>query len=201
MGSSKRSDTARTNGSKSHGPKTGEGKARSSQNAIRHGLRAKALVLPHESADAFRELLDGYLDEFDPQTPCEAHLVEEMAAARWRLDRAQSFETALFEKQLETEQEYHSFQEIEESQRPAYVFSQIKSKLHLLMRYEAALNRNFYRALKQLRELQKSRAAEPVVKETPASRKTPKAAWEPGAEPTIPDLHLIHDRRDSSTDS
>ena len=43
----KRLTANRRNALKSTGPKTEEGKARASLNALKHGLRASSLALPH----------------------------------------------------------------------------------------------------------------------------------------------------------
>jgi hypothetical protein len=40
-----RAAASRRNGAKSRGPKTAEGKARSSQNALKHGFRAQKFVV------------------------------------------------------------------------------------------------------------------------------------------------------------
>ena len=51
-------------GARSKGPKTPEGKARSSQNALKHGLRAqKHMLLPGERASAFDALKAALLEE------------------------------------------------------------------------------------------------------------------------------------------
>jgi len=82
---------SRANGAKSRGPATAAGRARSSRNSIRHGLRAKTVVLPTESARDYPRdyqcLLESYIDHFQPATGVENDLLLALAAARWRLHR------------------------------------------------------------------------------------------------------------------
>ena len=51
--SSARAEASRRNGARSRGPVSAAGKARSAQNAIRHGLRARSVLLADESAGDF----------------------------------------------------------------------------------------------------------------------------------------------------
>jgi hypothetical protein len=69
-----KSQIARANGAKSHGPVTAEGKAISSRNSLRHGLTSTAVVLPGESPEEFQSLLDGYIDQFQPATAVDTNL-------------------------------------------------------------------------------------------------------------------------------
>jgi hypothetical protein len=85
---------SRTNGAKSQGPITEEGKQASSQNSLAHGFNSKRIVLPGESQEEFDQLLASYLDEHHPETPTERTYIENMAAARWRQQRVWALETA-----------------------------------------------------------------------------------------------------------
>jgi len=95
MSSKLKSDTARANGAKSHGPVTPEGRAKSSANSRAHGLAAKYILLPGESNEDFELLLDDYIAQFQPRTGVETELVEVMAIARWSLQRLLVMETNL----------------------------------------------------------------------------------------------------------
>ncbi len=172
-----KSESARVNGSKSRGPTTPEGKARSSRNALKHGLTATFSVLSHESEKDFDSFFDAYLDRFRPADPVEAELVHTLAVSRWRLRRIASLESNLFNNELLLSQQSipHEIPTTGDGARLAWLFNRLAagSALPLLMRYESSLNRAHDRALKQLEHLQKLRneptAAAPL-QSTPTSR-------------------------------
>jgi hypothetical protein len=64
--SDKRSAAARANGALSHGPITPEGKARSSQNARKHGLLSDIAAIRAEGKEAFNDFELGYYHRFQP---------------------------------------------------------------------------------------------------------------------------------------
>ncbi|MHC4551176.1 MAG: hypothetical protein ACYSUT_00200 [Planctomycetota bacterium] len=79
----------------STGPQTAAGKAISSQNAIKHGLRAENTVIPgedHEEFDQFRQML---LEDLDPAGAMELFLADRIVAGFWKLRRAGRFETEM----------------------------------------------------------------------------------------------------------
>ena len=182
--SSTRSATARANGAKSHGPATPEGRARSSQNALRHGLATRAaalptmsIVLPEESPADFQRLLNSYLDEFAPTSPIEVELVETMASARWRLRRLANIETTLLTNEMETSvSDLEDFfedvdREPDVEDHLAYAFKRLADGpgLHLLNRYEGTINRSYAQAFKQLHLLRSLRIRVQPNEPKPAS--------------------------------
>jgi hypothetical protein len=65
--SNARAEASRKNGAKSPGPRTAEGRARSSQNALKHGMRAeKHVLLPDEDAAEFAALEAALVAELAP---------------------------------------------------------------------------------------------------------------------------------------
>src|SRR3974390_3396985 len=89
------SATARINGAQSQGPVTAEGKAISSQNAIKHGMWSKRAVLPGEDKDEFDRHREGYFHHYRPQGKPEQDLVDVIAATMWRKLRIMNFEAIL----------------------------------------------------------------------------------------------------------
>ena len=85
--SSAQRTTSATNGARSHGPVTAEGKAVSSLNHVRHGLAAKMLLLPSENAGEYEQNLDEWASTLKPTSPAEVQLVVAAADLAWRLQR------------------------------------------------------------------------------------------------------------------
>lgn len=81
----------RANAKKSTGPRTPEGKARSSWNAMKHGILARAVLPPslqrYESAADLEDLLARLREDYAPATAVEGMLVEVIATCYWRLAR------------------------------------------------------------------------------------------------------------------
>jgi hypothetical protein len=85
------------NAEKSTGPRTDAGKQRSALNAIRHGLTAETVVLPLEDPEDYQAFEETVLSSFEPETAVERELALRVAALLWRLRRADSIETGLFQ--------------------------------------------------------------------------------------------------------
>src|SRR3981081_468332 len=83
----------RRNASKSTGPRTQAGKARSRWNAMQHGLLAKRLFTRQESdREAFTHLLESLCEDCQPDGTLEEMLVERMAVGYYRLQVAYGYE-------------------------------------------------------------------------------------------------------------
>jgi hypothetical protein len=94
----RRSAINRANAQHSTGPRTESGKQRSSFNALRHGLTATSPLLPSEDPAAFASHRRQFLDEYQPATPTEAHLVQELIDTSWRLNRIPLLEAGLLQR-------------------------------------------------------------------------------------------------------
>jgi hypothetical protein len=82
----------RLNALKSTGPRTNEGKAAVSQNAVKHGLLAEQDVISSESQADFDLYRQQLLDELSPVSPMESMLAERIVTLSWRLKRAGRFQ-------------------------------------------------------------------------------------------------------------
>jgi hypothetical protein len=123
----------RQNAAHSTGPRTPEGKARSSQNRLTHGLAGRHIVMSGEDPAEFDALLEALWIEHQPETATEEILVEEMAHARWKMLRIYC---RGLHKSLDSE------------------------GLARFDRYEASARRTFYKAIEELRRLRAGRARE-----------------------------------------
>ena len=147
--------TSRINGSKSQGPVTPEGKAKSAQNALKHGLSSSRVVLPGESQEAFDQLEASLLDTLKPATDFERELVREMTSARWRLRRIEEMETALVQREMhKLAEEQGEEADLDEIRMQAYVEVAESRAFRNLTRHQGQLRRAYEKAWKELQALQ-----------------------------------------------
>ena len=187
MSSRQKRRIARTNGAKSAGTKTPEGLQKSAQNSLRHGLAAKTLVLSNESQTKFDELMEAFIQKFQPADAVELDLVIEMVAARWRLRRVWIIQTAAIDLQMDRmEPEIaEQFQVITQPTRLSLAFTTLANQeksLQLLLRYETTYSHAFDRAQKALEKMQKTRKESATTEELQNEPETEPQASTPGNE-------------------
>ncbi len=99
MTSFRQIDANRRNARKSTGPITDDGKQRSRRNAVRHGLTAETVIGALEDAEDYKAFEAAITADYDAQSAVERELVLRLASLLWRLRRATTIETGLFEIQ------------------------------------------------------------------------------------------------------
>jgi hypothetical protein len=96
MTSPRQIEANRRNARLSTGPITEEGKKRSRQNALRHGLTAETVIDALEDAEDYAAFELAITSDNDAQTAVERELVLRLASLLWRLRRATAIESGLF---------------------------------------------------------------------------------------------------------
>lgn len=152
------SNAARLNGAKSQGPKTEEGKFRSSQNAIKHGLRAKDPLFQPEEKQAFEEYKVMYFEQYQPETPFESHLISKACLADFLFERARKMQLALIDLELglQVNKIEHTFEGIDEDGLLAASFQSLvdrSSSYAALDRHLGRLQRESVRTLAQFEQI------------------------------------------------
>jgi len=99
MTSIKQFEANRRNSLRSTGPRTEAGKQASRCNAVRHGLTAETVVGALEDAEDYKAFEAAITADYDAQSAVERELVLRLASLLWRLRRATTIETGLFEIQ------------------------------------------------------------------------------------------------------
>ena len=194
MSSLRRINSSRANGVRSRGPIIAQGKERSSANAIRHGLLAKCIDLENESGPCFDQLVAEHTGRFAPADGVEFGMIEEMAAAYWRMRRAWAIENRLMEKALRHQPPG------DEAARIAAAFTELAAspELSLLHRYETRLHHIYQRALQNflLLRLAIPNEPSPISEHQPAQQESkgpppqppllPPGPWPPTPGPRPP---------------
>jgi hypothetical protein len=101
MTSFKQIEANRRNARKSTGPITQGGKLQSRCNAVGHGLTAETVIRALEDAEDYKAFEAAIIADYDAQSAVERELVLRLASLLWRLRRATTIETGLFEIEAE----------------------------------------------------------------------------------------------------
>lgn len=162
MLSEKKLEANRRNAQLSTGPRTPEGKAVVSRNAITHGLRASHTVLFIEKGTDFRELCESLAAEYCPMSPTESCLVEDMALSRWKLARLEAIENSLCLQSAMVHVAYADPLKFRTGRDTILIPSVLRAKaeqvtahqLDVIGRQQARLERSFHRAHDTLLHIQ-----------------------------------------------
>jgi len=203
MISERQQEANRRNAAKSHGPTTPEGRAAVRMNALKHGLTAAEIILPtvEEKID-FDQFRATFEAECQPVGPIEQVLVEDLVAARWRMNRVRKMEPGFFalRHHVMRRQIKEDFSTLDAQAHLALIFrddAQDEDTIGKMSRYEARFERSFYKALKELQRLQALRAEvsdsgngtvsqNPVSPDPDPPPQPTTQASEQGAEPVVP---------------
>src|SRR5215469_2982909 len=99
MSSFRQIEANRRNARLSTGPVTEDGKRKSRQNALRHGLTAETVIDALEDAEGYAAFELAVTADYDAQSAVERELVLRLASLLWRLRRATTIESGLFKIQ------------------------------------------------------------------------------------------------------
>jgi hypothetical protein len=166
----------RLNARKSTGPRTPEGKAVVAQNAVKHGLLARQVVIRGEDPGEFELFRDRMVQDLDPVGSLESLLAERVAHLGWRLRRAERLDRAAWAT-LETDyaareastppalrRRQGEAQDEEEAVLARVVVDDFgRAKLlERLLGYERRIENSLYRTVNELRKQRLVREVEEV---------------------------------------
>src|SRR4051812_25123733 len=185
MASARQIAANKRNASLPRGPMSEVAKAAIRENAQKHGLTAKHVVLRHEDGADYQELRASIVMEYRPATPQEHRMADQIAQNYWRLLRCRRVETAAFENHLDTLKRcLHVAPQapIDNDQGISLCMSKDPRDFDTLRRYETTIERAWYRAIRELRTMQAQRRKEDAAMRTnePNTEEAPQQVSEIG---------------------
>ena len=185
-----RIEANRRNAKHSHGPTSAHGKHRSSQNAMRHGLTGRVVVLPHEDMEVFKAFSKEIVESLNANSPMERQFAQTIADSQWRLNRARTFEDGMLAMgHFEAEGNFTADSpEIHAALTAAKVFRDRSKDFVNLALYEQRIGKAQKDAFRQLYDLQDRRKAAMLAEPAPIPAPEPikEIASAPAAVPPQP---------------
>lgn len=160
MVSQKKLDANRRNAAKSTGPKSDDGKAKSSQNALTHGLTSsKYPILPGEDEAAYLQFHAAMTKDLKPAGVMQREIVDDLVQVRWRIRRVPQIEAEMFCEKRRREIQNH--QQYDQQVPPLDLRKLLREEFHWgsggsyanLELYRQRLQRSMHTLLRELRKL------------------------------------------------
>ncbi|MBK5295031.1 MAG: hypothetical protein JJE04_25565 [Acidobacteriia bacterium] len=130
------------------GPRTPEGKAISSMNALKHGFSAQNIIVMSGQEDDFKKLQSDLIAEVRPDGALEKALFQQLLRDAWTLHRIEL-------RQIE----------MAGSGRDPLFYPACEKEFDRIERYHARAQSGFHRSLRQLRTLQTNRMIQTLLPE------------------------------------
>jgi hypothetical protein len=181
MASQAQVEANRANAAKSTGPKTDQGKAVVSQNAVKHGLLAEQVVIKGEDPGEFEFYREAMMKELCPVGEVESMLAERAVGLAWRLRRAERLQSEVFGTLLANAASANHFKKLTRAALPEKMRDGVEvdrgqtelgdavvrdcANYRVLERmglYEQRIERSFYRTMDELHKHRLMRQAEPA---------------------------------------
>jgi hypothetical protein len=144
----------------STGPRTEEGKKRSSLNAFRHGLTGQIVIHTPADQSAFQKHCDAIRQELAPVGALETTLAQAIAEDYWRLNRARALENSIFTLGLQEHSDPEAANpEVDAALAQGRTWVEQAKNLQLLTTYEQRIRRSVEKNMAELRGLQAERKA------------------------------------------
>ena len=162
------------NAQKSTGPITPSGKAKATQNALKHGLLARDIVVGIETSEEFERFRDALAERLAPHGELEVLLAQRIIAGAWRLRRAGRIEQEMLDTMFAdatAEQDFDELTRLPGSpELGTTTLGAVLSKaswrwdrLNNVVRYESHLERIVFKSLHELNRVQAARNSQPVI--------------------------------------
>jgi hypothetical protein len=162
MVSERRIEANRRNAQRSTGPRSIDGRARSSMNALRHGITGQVSIMTVEDRGAHDKFVQELVDRLQPEGAVELQFASVIAEDFWRLQRIRAVENDMlalgnFSDAAAIDVDHP---EIHASLTRAQTFLDQSKDFERLTLYEQRINRAIEKNRKQLAELQAERKRE-----------------------------------------
>jgi hypothetical protein len=198
MTKEERAKIARENGSKSQGPTSDAGKAKSSRNGIKTGDFADKLaafvppdsaVLCNEQRQAYFNLVDQLTQIYAPINQESMNLVRQIAIARWQIERLHTATTnvwnfALLKAGGETSEVVEEMEDVEAAARAVERLFSRNSPIEKMSRQIDRLELRIARLRNGIKDIHKNfpNVAKPIENKSVPEEKEPET---PKSEPTV----------------
>ena len=157
MSTERQIEANRRNAAKSTGPRSVEGKAVSSMNALQFGIHAETVMIVGEDPEALTQLAESFYRDHQPETAMERALLDNIIRDTWLLARFFRIDAEIIDHEIE-EDRYPP-----EVNRAGKAFINSSTHQIRLQRRIDATRRSQIQGFKELQRLQAERRAQPPV--------------------------------------